>query len=125
VIARSGITLLEDVPGSGPPVERRHNYRIRLRMWLSKGDPVRWPAAWGPVGRATLEDDGQTLVTEVRLDRRSLVNGLFHGMEGMRIGGTRRLRIPPHLAYAERGVPGIIPPQALLVAEITVLEEAT
>ena len=124
MIARSGITLLEDVPGAGPAVERRHNYRIRLRMWLSKGDPVRWPTPWGPVGRAALEDDGHTLVTEVRLDRRSLVNGLFYGMEGMRIGGVRRLKISPHLAYAERGVPGIIPPHAVLVAEIAVLEKA-
>jgi FKBP-type peptidyl-prolyl cis-trans isomerase len=74
------------------------------------------------VGVARLDDNGETLITEVRIDRRSLVNGLFYGVEGMRIGGTRRLEIAPHLAYGDRGVPGIIPANAMLTAEITVLE---
>jgi FKBP-type peptidyl-prolyl cis-trans isomerase len=49
------------------------------------------------------------------------MNGLFYGVEGMRVGGTRRLRIAPHLAYGRPGVPGIVPPNAELVAEITIL----
>lgn len=53
--------------------------------------------------------------------RSSFVSGLFYGVEGMRVGGTRRLEIAPHLAYGDRGVPGVIPAGALL-AEITVLE---
>lgn len=119
---RSGLTLLVDVAGQGEPVRRQHSYRIRLRMWLHRGEPVRWRAAWGQVGAARLEDDGATLSTIVRIDRRSLVNGLFYGIEGMRIGGTRRLEIAPHLAYGEAGVPGIVPPNAMLIAEITILE---
>ena len=118
---RSGLTLLADVQGTGEPVLRQRNYRIRLRLWLNRGEPVRWKAAWGPVGAATLEDDGATIVTEVRIDRRSLINGLFYGVEGMRVGGMRRLDIAAHLAYGERGVPGVVPPGALLTAEITVL----
>jgi uncharacterized protein len=118
---RSGLTMLADMPGTGNPVRRQQNYRIRLRLWLNKGEAVRWPVAWGPVGVARLEDDGETLITEVRIDRRSLVNGLFYGVEGMRVGGTRRLEIAPHLAYGERGVPGVIPAGAVLTAEITIL----
>jgi hypothetical protein len=81
-----------------------HNYQIRLRLWLNKGDAVRWKTAWGPVGRARLDDNGETLVTEVRIDRQSLVSGLFYGIEGMRVGdapagdrsspGVRRARSP-------------------------------
>jgi hypothetical protein len=119
---RSGLTLLADIPGTGAVVRRQHTYRIRLRMWLHRGEPVRWSAASGPVGRARLDDNGETLFTDVRIDRRSLVNGLFYGVDGMRVGGMRRLEIAPHLAYTERGVPGIIPPNAVLVAEITILE---
>jgi uncharacterized protein len=119
---RSGLTLLADLPGDGEPIRRQHVYRIRLRMWLNRGQAVRWPTAWGPVGIARLEDEGETLLTEVRIDRRSLVNGLFYGVDGMRVGGTRRLEIAPHLAYGDRGVPGVIPPGAVIVAEITVLE---
>ena len=119
---RSGLTLLEDIPGAGEEVRRQHQYRIRLRLWLNKGEAVRWQTAWGPVGAATLDDNGETLTTEVRIDRRSLANGMFYGVEGMRVGGTRRLEIAPHLAYGDRGVPGVIPPGALLIAEITILE---
>jgi peptidylprolyl isomerase len=74
------------------------------------------------VGVATLEDNGETLITEVRIDRRSLVSGLYYGVQDMRVGGTRRLEIAPHLAYGDRGVPGVVPPGAVLVAEITILE---
>lgn len=119
---RSGLMLLVDIPGSGEPVRRQRVYRLRLRMWLHKGEAVRWQIAAGPVGIARLEDDGKTLVTQLRIDRRSLVAGLFYGVEGMRVGGLRRLEIAPHLAYADRGVPGIIPAGALIVAEITILE---
>ena len=119
---RSGLTLLEDFAGAGEPVLRQHSYRIRLRLWLNKGQAVRWPAAWGPLGVARLDDNGETLITEVRIDRRSLISGLFYGVEGMRAGGTRRLEIAPHLAYGDRGVPGVVPAGALLTAEITIIE---
>ncbi len=119
---RSGLTLLADVPGAGDPVRRQHDYLVRLRLWMNHGEPVRWAAPSGPVGVGRLEDDGTTLVTEVRIQRGRLMNGLFYGMEGMRVGGTRRLEIASHLAYGERGVPGVVPPSAVLTAEITVLE---
>lgn len=120
---RSGLTLVVDFPGTGDLVRRQHNYRIRLRLWLNRGEAVRWLTAWGPVGTARLEDDGETLITEIRVDRRSLVNGLFYGVDGMRIGGTRRVEIAPHLAYGDQGVPGVIPAGAMLTAEITILEK--
>jgi hypothetical protein len=110
------------MPGTGEPVRRQHRYLIRLRLWLHRGEPVRWQMAWGPVGIARLEENGATLITEVRIDRRSLISGLFYGVDGMRVGGTRRLEIAPHLAYGDRGVPGVIPESALLTAEITILE---
>ena len=76
------------------------------------------------MGVARLEDEVRTLTTEVRIDRRSLVDGLFYGVEGMRVGGTRRLEIAPHLGYGERGVPGVIPPGAVLISEITLSTRA-
>jgi hypothetical protein len=118
---RSGIVLQMDVPGEGDLVRRQQNYRVRLRMWLGGGEPVRWRAASGPVGAAHLEDDGATLVTEIRVNRGLLVSGLFYGVESMRVGGTRRLVLAPHMAYGERGVPGIIPPSSSLIVEVTVL----
>lgn len=120
---RSGIKIIADTPGQGEPVERQHIYQIRLKMWLNKGEPIRWKHPWGMIDRARLEDDGETLYTDLRIDRENLFAGLFQGIEGMRIGGTRKLRISPHLAYGETGIPGTVPAQALIIAEIEFIAE--
>ena len=56
---RSGIQIIADTPGDGAPVERQHVYQLRLKMWLNKGDPIRWQRPWGLIDRARLEDDGE------------------------------------------------------------------
>ncbi|NCF35828.1 MAG: peptidylprolyl isomerase [Gammaproteobacteria bacterium] len=75
------------------------------------------------IDRARLEDGGATLITDLRIDRENLFAGLFQGIEGMRIGGRRKLKISPHLAYGEKGIPGKIPGQAVIIAEIEFIEE--
>lgn len=117
---RSGLTVLVDIPGTGDAVRRQHQYRIRLRMWLHAGAPVRWKVAWGSVDVARLDDDGATLDTVIHVNRGQLMHGLFYGLEGMRAGGLRVLEIAPHLAYGDAGVPGVIPPNAALIAEVAV-----
>jgi FKBP-type peptidyl-prolyl cis-trans isomerase len=52
-----------------------------------------------------------------------LIAGLFYGIQRLNIGGTRVLQIAPHLAYRSEGVPGVIPPNAVLKAELSVLSE--
>lgn len=120
---KPGVELLEDVPGLGPAVEKKVFYDFRLRMWLSRGDPIRWSEPWGLYDRARIEDDGTTLFTSLRVDREYMFAGLFYGVEGMRVGGTRRIRVAPHLAYRENGVPGVVPPNALLTVEVHIVGE--
>jgi hypothetical protein len=120
---RSGLKILSDNPGKGLAIERQHVYRIKLKIWLNKGEPVRWKRVWGLIDRAVLEDNGETLITDLRIDRENLINGLFYGIEGMRIGGTRTLKISPHLAFGKRGIPDTIPENAVVIAEISFLEE--
>jgi peptidylprolyl isomerase len=67
------------------------------------------------------ESPGETLVADVLVNRGSLIAGLFYGMEGMRVGGMRRLEIASHLAYGQRGFGDQIPPGATLIVEVTVL----
>ena len=122
-MTRAGIRLIEDSAGNGALIERQRVYQVRLQLWLNQGEPVRWERPWGLIDRARLEDDGATLVTDLRIDRENLLAGLFQGIEGMRIGGRRKLKISPHLAYGETGIPGKIPPQAVIVAEIEIIAE--
>ena len=109
--------------GSGDPVERQHVYHLKLKMWLNRSEPLRWEQPWGMIDRARLEDDGATLITDLRIDRENLFAGLFQGIDGMRIGGRRKLKISPHLAYGETGIPGRIPAQAVIITEIEFLSE--
>ena len=118
-----GIRILEDCPGDGAEIRRQRTYRLRLKLYLNKGGAICWEQPWGLIDRARLEDDGATLVTDLRIDREHLVAGLFRGIEGMRVGGRRKLKISPHLAYGERGIPGKIPPGAVIIAEIEFIAE--
>jgi len=120
---KKGLEILSDHRGEGAPVHRHAYYRIKLRMWLRRGEPVRWKKPWGLLNHASLEDDDTTMTTEVRIDRVFLVAGLFYGIQEMNVGGTRLLRMAPHLAYGNEGIPGVIPPNALLTVELSVLAE--
>lgn len=120
---KPGIEILSDHPGHGAPIERQHVYQVRLKMWLNRGEPITWEHPWGLIDRARLEEDDATLITDLRIDRENLIAGLFQGIDGMVVGGRRKLKISPHLAYGDRGIPGRIPARAVIIAEIEFLDE--
>ncbi len=52
------------------------------------------------------------------LGRRQAIAGVEHALMGMRAGGYRKVRVSPHLAYRDKGIPDLIPPNAVLICEI-------
>ena len=45
-----------------------------------------------------------------------------HALMGMKVGGYRKVRVSPHLAYREKGVPDLIPADAVLIVEVWLRE---
>ncbi len=59
---------------------------------------------------------------EFSLGAGEVIRGWDEGVQGMKVGGTRVLTIPPDMGYGARGAGGVIPPNATLLFEVELLE---
>jgi FKBP-type peptidyl-prolyl cis-trans isomerase len=104
----SGLEIEDLVLGSGAQAVRNSTVKLHLVCKLNRGDFVR-----------STYNDGRP--ESFRVGARDVIAGLEKGVVGMRVGGKRRLRVSPHLAYRDVGA-GPIPPNAVLVFELELLE---
>ncbi|MBI3357513.1 MAG: FKBP-type peptidyl-prolyl cis-trans isomerase [Nitrospirae bacterium] len=117
----SGLKLLEEREGEGPPAQKSDNVTFNMRLFLNKGDEV-------PLNDLQAKHlrkerirvvDGVTLVDhQTLLGRRRVMAGVEQALIGMKVGGYRKVRVSPHLAYRDKGIPDLILPSAIVVAEI-------
>lgn len=104
----SGLIIEEVLVGEGDAAAAGQNVTVHYTGWLTDGkkfdsskdrdDPFAFPLAGGRV-----------------------IKGWDEGVQGMKVGGTRKLTIPPALGYGARGAGGVIPPDATLVFEVELL----
>jgi FKBP-type peptidyl-prolyl cis-trans isomerase len=71
---------------------------------------------------ASSEDQGGEFVFP--LGRGQVISGLDEGVRGMKVGGARRLTIPPEIAYGDAGFPPDVGPGETVVYEVELLEVA-
>ena len=102
---RKGIEIEELRLGDGMTAERGKTVTIRYTGFLNRGDQFQ-----------------ENIICTFRVGSREVIPGLSYGVEGMRVGGLRRVRVSPHLAYGVTGVPGLIPANAVLTFEVELLE---
>jgi FKBP-type peptidyl-prolyl cis-trans isomerase FkpA len=104
----TGLIIEEIVVGNGAAATAGQKVKVHYTGWLTNGtkfdsskdrnDPFVFPLGAG-----------------------SVIKGWDEGVQGMKIGGKRKLTIPPALGYGARGAGGVIPPNATLVFEVELL----
>ncbi|MCK9285029.1 MAG: FKBP-type peptidyl-prolyl cis-trans isomerase [Rhodocyclaceae bacterium] len=101
--------IIEDVTlGSGEEAVAGRNVIVHYTGWLSDGQTF---------------DSSRTRNEpfEFALGQRWVIAGWDEGVQGMKVGGTRKLTIPPQLGYGAAGAGGVIPPNATLIFEVELL----
>jgi FKBP-type peptidyl-prolyl cis-trans isomerase len=117
----SGLKLLEEREGEGTPANKGDRIVFNIRLFLNKGDevPLNETQAKHLPKEMIRVVDGVTLIDRtIVLGCREAIAGVEHALMGMKVGGYRKVRISPHLAYRDQGIPDLIPPDAVLICEI-------
>ena len=109
VITSSGLKYQDLVMGNGPMAEEGTPVVVNYTGWLTDG--TKFDSSYDP-GRQPLP---------FTVGAGMVIRGWDEGVKGMRVGGKRKLTIPPDLAYGERGYPPVIPPNSTLVFEVEFL----
>ena len=117
-----GIELIAETEGTGESAKKGDQVVYNIRIFLNRGDEVLINEKQDNTGipEDMIRREGKRMLVEHRtvLGKRRPIPGIEHSLVGMRSGGYRKVRISPHLAYRDKGIPGLIPANALLVVEI-------
>jgi FKBP-type peptidyl-prolyl cis-trans isomerase FkpA len=109
----SGLVIEELAAGAGAEAAAGKSVSVHYTGWLFYG---------GEKGKKfdSSRDRGEPFAFP--LGAGHVIKGWDEGVAGMKVGGSRRLTIPPELGYGARGAGGVIPPNATLIFEVELLK---
>jgi FKBP-type peptidyl-prolyl cis-trans isomerase FkpA len=108
ITTASGLIIEDLTVGSGDEASAGQKVSVHYTGWLTDGSKF-----------DSSKDRNEPF--EFPLAARWVIAGWDEGVQGMKVGGTRKLTIPPELGYGARGAGGVIPPNATLVFEVELL----
>jgi FKBP-type peptidyl-prolyl cis-trans isomerase FkpA len=111
----SGLQYEDTVTGSGDTARAGQRVTVHYTGWLHD------PSAENGRGRKFDSSKDRNDPFVFPLGAGHVIGGWDEGVQGMQVGGTRVLLIPPQLGYGARGAGGVIPPNATLVFEVDLL----
>ena len=101
--------VIEDlVVGSGEAAASGQKVTVHYTGWLTNGTKF-----------DSSKDRNEPFI--FGLGKSQVIRGWDEGVQGMKVGGKRKLTIPPAMGYGARGAGGVIPPNATLVFEVELL----
>jgi len=104
----SGLEIEDQIVGDGDEAVAGQTVEVHYTGWLTDGTKF-----------DSSHDRNQTF--SFKLGGGQVISGWDQGVAGMKIGGTRKLTIPPDMGYGERGAGGVIPPNATLVFKVELI----
>ncbi|HSK46668.1 MAG TPA: FKBP-type peptidyl-prolyl cis-trans isomerase [Coriobacteriia bacterium] len=100
---------MEDIEeGTGPAAKDGDTVSVDYTGWLTNGEKF-----------DSSKDAGQPF--SFTIGAGEVISGWDEGVAGMKVGGVRKLTVPPDMGYGPNGYPPVIPPNATLVFEVELL----
>jgi len=124
----SGLKLLKEILGTGPEAKKGDKIVYNTKIFLNQGDEVplnqqqseRMPEHMNHILRKV--DEYTFIDHHVILGKRETMAAVEYSLYEMKEGGYKKIKASPHLAYREKGVPGLIPENAVLTIELWLRE---